>query len=112
MNRFALLLVTLPLTAQAEVTDKVVAINGIVSFSAVACLASFIAARYRPLFLLLVLPAAGLLIAGDMAQTLDPYVGPALRAEAGQFRLLMPWLAAASVILATAGGFWLRRRRT
>ena len=112
MKRFALFLLALPTTARAEVMDKAISLNGIVAFSAVACLASFIAARHRPLFLLLILPAAGLLLAGDLAQTTDPYVGPAIRAEAGQFRVLIPWLAAASIILVTAGGLWLRRRRT
>ncbi len=112
MKWISLFALSLPLAAHAEVMDKEMSTDGIVVFTVFACLVSFIAARYRPLLLLITLPIAGLLIGGDLAETTDPYVGPAMRAEAGQFRVVVPWLAAASVVLVTAGGLWLRRRRT
>ena len=111
MKWFSLFLLALPLTAHAEVMDKEPSLVLISITGVVACFGSFLAARHRPLFLLVVLPLAGVWFGADLAETTDQFIGPAMRAEAGQARLLVPWLAIAGVFLSTVGGLWLRRMR-
>ncbi|MDD2760728.1 MAG: hypothetical protein PHH11_10605 [Methylomonas sp.] len=99
-----------PLFAYAEVMDKEHSLLTISLWCVLGAVAAALAARFRPWLLLVVLPIIGLFFAGQLAEILDPYVGPAMAAEAGVFYVVVSWVAPVLVMVAGGIGFFFRSR--
>jgi len=109
MKRLLLLSLLLPATCHAEVMDKEPSLAFLaVSWFVLSALA-YLSARRLPWLLVLVLPAAALVLGGAAVETTDPSVGPAMAAEAGAVYVAAPWAALLSVVAVTAFGLWRRR---
>ena len=83
MNRLLLLLVLLPTTAFAEVMDKEPSVTKLLACGLMGGAIAYLAARYRPWLLLLVLPLPLIFFFGTASELRDASVGPAIIAEAG-----------------------------
>lgn len=111
MKALAVLVVSLiPLAAHAEVLDKALSFGAVVASALFGAVAAFLAARYRPWLLLLVLPPVLLLFAAHLLELTDPFVGRALLAEAGVVYVVVSWVAPIGVAAATMLGFYVRGR--
>jgi hypothetical protein len=102
-----------PALARAEVLDKELNLPELVVFVGAGMLAAYLAARYRPWALLIVVPAVGLVLAAHYSEFLDPAVGSAMRNEGGFMYVVATWCAAPLVLAAVAAGYvrkrWARR---
>ena len=105
----AILLALYPVLGHAEVMDKEFSLVTVLLFGLIGALHVFLAARFKPLLLIVFLPAIGLFFFGQLSELMDPYVGPAMAAEAGQFYVFVSWAAPALVLV--GGGVGLVRRR-
>lgn len=99
-----------PVFAYAEVMDKEHSLFTILLWCAFGAVAAALAARYRPWLLLLVLPSVGFFFAGQLVEVLDPYVGPAMAAEAGVLYIVASWVAPVLVLAGGGIGFFFRFR--
>jgi len=111
MNRLLVLIVILfPATAFAEVMDKEPSAWEVLAWGAIGGVLTYLAARYRPWLLLLVLPLPVFFLFGVASEISDPFVGPAIIAEAGPSYI--HFFSAAVVLIAVALllGFALRLR--
>lgn len=71
---------------------------------------AFLASRYRPLLLAVVLAFVGVFFAVLYAELLDPAIGPELRAEAGHVYVFLSWSGLFFVVAGGLIGLLLRRR--
>jgi hypothetical protein len=72
--------------------------------------AGFAAGRYKPRLLFLLIPIS---LAAALAVPLeirDPFVGPAIRAEAGAPYVFLAYVTLALTLLAPIAGLWFRYR--
>jgi len=100
----------LPGAAHAEVMDKMPSLPANVLGGLAAIAAMYLCARFKPWALLIVLPAACLWFGAIAVETLDPFIGPAIYAEAGPLYAAAPWAALAGICVGAAAGSWRRRR--
>lgn len=100
----------LPLVAHAEVMDKEFSFLTVVLLNLIGTILVFLAARLKPWILLILLPVLGTLFYLHLTELIDPYVGPAIAKEAGEFYIFSSWLAPVLVIIGGSIGFILRRR--
>lgn len=109
--RYLLAIIALcPVFAYAEVMDKEQSLYTILLWCAFGTLAATLAACYRPWLLLLVLPCVGFFFAGQLIEVLDPYIGPALAAEAGASYIVVSCVAPVLLLFGAGMGFLLRFR--
>jgi len=106
----ALALSALPLLARAEVMDKEPSMASVLAMTAVAGLLGFLAARFKPGLLLVLLPISGVLFAAQLLEVTSLDVGPAILREAGAWYVTAAWVGPFVQIFAVGAGYWLRRR--
>jgi hypothetical protein len=105
------LLCAVPVTAFAEVMDKEPTIGEVWLLALGASVVAFVACRWKPWLALVTAPYPLLYLASFVSEITDPYVGPAIRAEAGLSYIF--WCSGAFAVVAAAhiGGIVLSRRR-
>lgn len=104
------LLAIFPVLGHAEVMDKEFSLLAILFWGLLGAVLVFLAARLKPLLLFILVPSVGLFFFGHLSELIDPYVGPAMAAEAGQFYVFMSWAAPAVVLVSGVIGFAFRYR--
>ena len=111
MRIFLAIFITLfPMLVQAEVMDKEASFFVVLSLGLIGSLLVFLSARYKMFLLFVFVPVLGLLFYGHLSELTDPYVGPAMAAEAGQFYVFISWVSPVLVVVGGAVGFLLRLR--
>lgn len=105
-----ILLALFPVLGHAEVMDKESSIVAVLLWGLIGALLVFLAARLKPLLLFILVPVIGLFFFGHLSELLDPYIGPAMAAEAGQFYVFISWAAPAMVLVSGGVGFAIRCR--
>ena len=110
MRALVAIIALCPVFAYAEVMDKEHSIVTISLWYTFGTVAVALAARYRPWLLLFVLPSVGFFFAGQLAEILDPYVGPAVAAETGALYIGVSWVAPVLVLVGGGIGFFFRSR--
>jgi hypothetical protein len=113
MPRLSLLIVLslAPLAAHAEVMDKESSATALWLWTLIPAAFALLAARYRPWFLLLVLPAPLLFFAAQIAEVSDPQVGPDILREAGPLYIAVSWGGLVVLAATVLAGLWWRRRK-
>lgn len=106
----AIFLALVPTLGHAEVMDKEFSLSAVLLWGFIGGVLVFLAARFKPLLLLILVPVIGLFFFGHLSELMDPYVGPAMAAEAGQFYVLISWAAPVLVLVGGGLGFVLRHR--
>ena len=93
--------------------DKELNLPELIVFVGAGALAAYLAARYRPWALLIVVPVIGLVLVGHYSELFDPAVGPAMRNEGGLMYVVASWCAAPLILAAMVTGYvtkrWARR---
>ncbi|MFD0739773.1 hypothetical protein ACFQZQ_10820 [Lysobacter koreensis] len=105
-----LALMAFPIVARAEVMDKEPSMTSILAMTAVVGFLGFLAARFKPGWLFVLLPITGVLFAAQLIEVHSPDVGPAILQEASFLYVVASWAGPIVQILAVGGGWWLRRR--
>jgi len=72
--------------------------------------AGYLAGRYRPRWLLLVVILTGLALWNWVSELRDPFVGAAMRREAGSTYIPLGYASFAGIVLASIAG-WVSRQR-
>lgn len=90
--------------------DKEPSLSVVLGVITAGAIGAFLASRYRPWIVGVVLLVVGVFFAGQYAELLDPSVGPAIRREAGAFYVLMSWSGLFFVIAGAVIGLLVRRR--
>ena len=111
INRSLYLLALLPAIAHAEVMDKEFPFSTVLIWTLVGAVAVFCSARFKPLMLAAAIPILGTFFTAHVSELLDPYVGPAIYAEAGTFYVLVSWAGPVIVCGALICGLTLRSHR-
>lgn len=96
------LLSLFPLLGHAEVVDKECSLVTIWLLGLSESVLSFLAARFKPWLLFIVLPMIG------VSELMDPHVGLAMAEEAGRFYMFISWAAPILLLAGTGLGFMLR----
>ncbi len=104
------LLAIFPVLGHTEVMDKEFSLLAILLWGLIGALSVFLSARLKPLLLFILVPVIGLFFFGHLSELMDPYVGPAMVAEAGQFYVFMSWAAPAVILVNGVIGFAFRYR--
>jgi hypothetical protein len=104
-----ILLALLPILGHAEVMDKEFSLVTVLLWGLIGALLVFLSARLKPLLLFVLLPAIALFFFGHLSELINPYVGPAMASEAGQFYVFISWVAPAVVLVSGGVGFAIRR---
>ena len=105
-----LIFITVPVLGHAEVMDKELSLASVLICGLSGTLLVFFSARLKPLLLLVLLPVIGLFSFDHLSELMDPHIGPAMVAEAGQLYVFYSWAAPALVLVAGGVGFVLRHR--
>lgn len=105
-----ILLAMFPVLGHTEVMDKEFSLVSVLLWGLIGSLLVFLAARLKPLLLFVLLPVIGLFFYSHLSELMDPYVGPAMAAEAGQLYFFISWAAPAMVLVGGGAGFAFRRR--
>lgn len=105
-----ILLALFPVLGHAEVMDKEFSLVTVLLWGLIGALFVFFTARLKPLLLFILVPVIGLFFFGHLSELVDPYIGPAMAAEAGQFYIFISWAAPAVVIVSGVAGFAFRCR--
>ncbi|UWX03492.1 hypothetical protein H1235_10205 [Pseudoxanthomonas sp. NC8] len=98
-----------PLLAQAEVMDKEPSIVSILAMAIAFAVFGFLAARYKPGWLIVVLPISGLIFGAQLMEITSADVGPAIRLEAGAWYIVASWAGPFVQALAVGTGWRIRR---
>jgi hypothetical protein len=99
-----------PVLVQAEVMDKEPSFFAVLILGLFGALLVFLAARFKPWLLLVLLPVVATLIYLQLSELVDPFVGPAIAAEAGRLYIVISWAAPVLVFAGCSAGFVWRRR--
>ena len=111
MRAFSVILLAMfPVLGHAEVMDKEFSLVAVLLWGLIGALLVFLAARLKPLLLFVLLPVICLFFFSHLSELMDPYVGPAMAAEAGQLYVFISWAAPAMVLVGGGAGFAFRRR--
>jgi hypothetical protein len=102
----ALLLTTF--TANAEVMDKESSTLSVFLWTALPLVPAYLAARYRPWLLLLVLPIPLFFFAAQLQEITDPWIGPAILGEAGAGYVALSWSGPVLLVGVILAGFYAR----
>ena len=108
-----LLLIVTPALARAEVMDKEAGFVDLVLMAVVGVFGAYLAARFRPWFLLALIFYPGLFFVAHLMELLDPSVGPAMRIELGSLYWPysgLPWFGPAATLVGGLLGYVARRR--
>lgn len=112
MRAFITTLIALfPVLGHAEVMDKEPSLTFMLLWGLVSALLVFFVARSKPLLLLVLIPAIGLFFFAQLSELMDPYIGPAIAAEAGQFYVFISWATPALVFIGGGIGLVMRCRK-
>lgn len=95
--------------ALLEVMDKELPLQIVLAWTFIPSSLAFLAAWKRPWLLWIIAPISALFSFGQISELLDPFVGPAMRAEAGLSYLCLSWSSPFILATAIAVGFSLRR---
>ena len=106
-----LLLVFAPSSALAEVSDKVATVPQLWLTAVLAGTTALLAARYRLLLGLALLPMSLFLVLATLEPINDPYVGPAVVSELGHSYVHAGYGSAFTLLGLHAVGLWLGWRR-
>jgi len=106
----AIFIALFPTLGYAEVMDKEASLFDVLFWGLIGALLVFLSARLKPWLLFILLPVIGLFFSVHLSELMDPYVGPAMEAEAGQFYVVVSWVAPVLVLIGAAAGFFLRSR--
>lgn len=98
--------------AYAEVMDKEPSLFQNYLWGILGVLICFLAARFKPLFLLLAAPLPILYFSALIYEILDPYVGKDILHEAGYFYVISSYLLAIAIFASIGTGLWLRKNAT
>lgn len=90
--------------------DKESSFLAVLLFALIGSIASYFSARYKPWLLLLVLPILGILTFAHLSDVNDPFVGPAIAAEAGGVYTFLSWLSPVLILAFTGCGLFLKVR--
>jgi hypothetical protein len=90
--------------------DKEFSLVAVLLWGLIGALLVFFAARLKPLLLFILVPVIGLFFFGHLFELMDPHVGPAIAAEAGQFYVFISWAGPVMVLASGGVGFVFRRR--
>jgi hypothetical protein len=107
------LLIVAPAVVRAEVMDKEAGFSDLVLLGVLGIVGAYLAARYRPWFLVALFFYPGLFFVAHLMELLDPSVGPAMRTELGSHYWLysaLSWLAPAISLATGLLGYLVRRR--
>jgi hypothetical protein len=85
------MILVLPAVAHAEVMDKEFALSTVLLWTLLGALMIFWSARFKPLALVGTIPIVFGFFALHLPELLDPYVGPAIRSEAGPLYVIASW---------------------
>ena len=110
MKKLLTLILLLPEIAHAEVMDKEPSLLAVWGVALIAAVAMFVAARFRPWLLVIVVPLPVLFSYGLLAEVTDQFVGPAVLREAGNVYIVSAWVAPLIAVGGALFGWWLRRR--
>lgn len=99
-----------PVLGHAEVMDKEASLGAVLLWGIIGGVLVFFAMRFKPLLLLILAPVIGLFFFAHLSDLMDPYIGPAMVAEAGRFYVFISWAAPVLVLVSGGLGFVLRRR--
>jgi hypothetical protein len=99
-----------PMLVHAEVMDKEQSLFAVLLLGLFGGLLAFLAARLKPWLLLVLLPVVGAFIYLQLTELMDPYVGPAIAAEADRLYIVISWAAPVLVFVGCSAGFVWRRR--
>jgi len=96
----SILAAAVPHVAFAEVMDKELSSNALIALSFVGCVSALAWAFRWWTGLIAALVACGclVLLASNLAEVLDPHVGPAIRAEAGTWHVVLSYAAPVLVV--------------
>lgn len=95
-------------TAHAEVLDKMPALRAVIITCIFLALLSFLAARYKPILLLIITPIYLSLSYSQLSEIYDPSLSNALIHEAGKSYIYSSWMGILIVSLAMLSGYILR----
>jgi hypothetical protein len=107
------LLIVAPAVVRAEVMDKEAGFSDLVLLGVLGIVGAYLAARYRPWFLVALFFYPGLFFVAHLMELLDPSVGPAMRTELGSLYWLysaLSWFAPAISLGSGLLGYLVRRR--
>jgi hypothetical protein len=111
MRALIILLITvLPVLGHAEVMDKEFSLFTVMLWGLLGGLLTFLAARFKPWLLLVLLPVVGSFFYLQLSELMDPYVGPAIASEAGSSYIFISWAASVLVLVSGSIGFAMRYR--
>lgn len=105
---FAMFSALIPAIAHAEIMDKELSLMTLLGTAIVGALAAFLMARRKPWLLFVFLPVMALFFTAHVSEIMDPFVGPAMAAEAGGFYIFVSWAAPLLVLLGLIIGLALR----
>lgn len=108
MQVLAVFLALFPAIAHAEVMDKELSLMTLLGTGIAGALAAFVMGRRKPWLLFVFLPVMALFFGAHVSEIMDPYVGPAMAAEAGGFYIFVSWAAPLLVLLGGSIGLALR----
>lgn len=80
----------------------------VLAVTVAAGLLGFFAARFKPVWLLVLLPISGALFAGQLLEVASWDVGPAILQELGAWYVAASWAGPFVQVLAVGVGWWLR----
>jgi hypothetical protein len=98
-----------PFSAVAEVMDKEASLEQLFVWGAVSSALSFIAARYRPKWIVAVAFVPAMFVWSQLSEITDPFVGPDIIREAGPFYVQVSWALPWPMLIALILGLALRR---
>ena len=73
-------------------------------------IAAYFSARHKPWLLVAVLSVFGILAFAHLSEVTDPFVGPAIAAEAGIFYVLLSWANPILMLIFASYGLFIRGR--
>ena len=97
--------------AYAEVLDKEWSIHTILIFGLLNAVLLLAISKYKPIYLLLLLPISAFLCFAQLSDVLDPSVGPAIKNEMGNFYIFVSFSIPIIWICSCIAGFWFSRKQ-
>ena len=96
--------------ALLEVMDKEFSFLTVLLWTLGPAVLAFLAAWKKPWLLVLILSVTVLFTYAQLSEVTDPFVGPAMRHEAGPSYILLSWCSPFIVLANAVAGLYVRRR--